>query len=378
MAKVISSYSGVMKNTDYIFDRPDVTGEKTQYPYGTELRLPANYGERETNGYYPVISPENGWINFMTAAVQIGAPNYTTVTDACTAPTSLLIEGKTLTIVGGAGGDLNTLTGFGVSWRERSTTGTEWGAWSADTVTSSRTVSVTVNEGKVRQYRARTMGSAGAQYYSAYTVCSALVNGNTAAKEPTVMLPTMDAVSISQTPVVVVNCSADAEGDAMTLMRSIDGGEWATAADVAGGGGTVYDRLPAQGNGRHTIAYKVADKNGAESGEMSVAIVVNKGEWTRSIASGDIISNREISHVADIHEMLYAVNIQRLYYGLPSITLPGDVGLYRDWGMQMQAMLDAVNASLAAAGQPITASEVSAVWPNAATINTIRERVVMV
>jgi hypothetical protein len=290
----------------------------------------------------------------------------------------LTISGKQLTIAGGAGGDLNTFTGFGVSWRERNITGNEWGGWSTETVTTSRTVDVTANAGKVRQYRARTQGSAGESYYSDYVVCETLVSGNTAAKTPSILLPSNGAVSSSLTPVVVISCSADNEGDAMKLQRSIDGGEWMEVADVAGTGGTVYDQLPAQTAGQHTIRYKLSDINNAESAAVSVAIVISAATWTRTIAAGDIISNREISHIADINEMVAAVNVQRMYYGLDVIKLPGTVGRFADWKMQMQRMLDAVNHNIAAAGKKVIKTTVISVYPNAETINAIRKSVLMV
>lgn len=376
MAKVVESYRAVMTNTGYIFEQPDPSSDKTQYPHGTVLTLSPNYVEKETNGYYKVRAPESGWISYQI--VGDITPNYTTSTDACTAPDSLTVSGKVLTINGGAGGDLNTLTGFGVSWRERAVNGTEWGAWSADTVVTSRSVDVSANAGKVRQYRARTMGSAGATYYSGYTICQTLVSGNTAAKTPTIVLPRKNAMTISKTPVVVVNCPEDADGDSMVLKRRVDSGDWADIATVAGGGGTVYDKLPSQTNGVHMVTYRLVDENGAGSDMVNLNIVFSAAEWSRMITAGDVISNETISHVEDIDEMLYAVNIQRLYYDLPTIELPGGVGLFKDWGKQMRAMFDAVNACLVAAGRSAATNDMSADWPNAAMINAIRTKVVSV
>ena len=372
MAKVVESYRAVMTNTGYIFEQPDPSSDKTKYPYGTVLTLSPNYVEKETNGYYKVRAPESGWISYQI--VGDITPNYTTSTDACTAPDSLTVSGKVLTINGGAGGDLNTLTGFGVSWRERAITGNEWSAWSADTVVTGRTVDVTASAGKVRQYRARTMGSAGAAYYSGYTICETIVSGNTAAKTPTIILPSNNAMTISKTPVVVVSCPADEDGDSMVLKRRIDSGEWTDVANVSGMGGTVYDRLPTQENGAHLIFYQLVDQNNAASDLAKINIVFSGAEWSRTITSGDIISNRSISHADDIEEMLYAVNMQRLYYELPTITLPGNVGKFADWGRQMKTMFDSVNACLVAAGRTVPNDSISQEWPNANTINLIRTR----
>lgn len=374
MAQVVYNYISQLTNGGYIYDSPG-SGSKTHYDHGTELRLSANYAERETNGYYPVTYPENGWVSYML--IDTPVPNYVTVTDKCTPPDQLLIAGGQMTIVGGAGGDLNTLTAFGVSWRERDIAGTEWGEWSTETANAAATVSVTANAGKVRQYRVRTQGSAGQDWYSDYVICETLVSGNTAAKMPTIVLPINGAVSGSRTPAVVVSCSADNEGDQMKLQRSIDGADWMIAATVAGTGGMIYDRLPEQTVGTHTIRYKLTDINGAESETVGLNVVIGAVRWTREIKSGDIISNRELSHITDLNEMLTAVNVQRLYYGLDAISLPGTVGKFADWVNQMRAMLDASEQCLAAAGLTVTFGEVES-YPNAAAINELRRRITMV
>lgn len=376
MAQVIAKYAATTNMRGYIYYSADGSGGGVQYEKGTAVQLPKDYASRETNSRYPIISPMNGWMNknYLNGIT----PIYETVTDKCTAPSAVSINASTkvLTITGGAGGDLNTFSGYGISWRERAITSTAWGAWSADTVTTSKTVSVTANAGYVRQYRVRTRGSAGASYYSDYVVCETLITGNTANKEPVILLPSSGAVSPSKTPVVAVSCGADAEGDAMTLKRSVNGGAWTDAAAVAAAGGTVYDHLPAMENGTYEIRYKLVDANGAESSIVSVTIMVENAAWGRSIAAGDIISNTEISHRADIEEMLTAVNKQRVYYGLSQIQLTGTVGRFADWGKQMQQMLDAVNQCAAAAGQPTAYSTVDDVWPNAAIINEIRDKAV--
>jgi len=377
MAQVIDYYTAKTNNTCYVYQYSNGSGTKTKMNPGEGMILSANYASRITNSRYPIKDP-SGWLNW-TYVTDV-KPVYKTVTDTCTVPTNLAIDTvtKIMTITGGAGGDLNTLEGFGIQWRERSINGTTWGSWSTETVSASRSVSVTANAGKVRQYRVRTRGSAGSDYYSEWVTCSTLLSGNTAAAAPTILLPATEAVTASETPVVVISCSADNEGDQMTLKRKIDSGSYTDVTLVDGSGGIVYDKMSPLTNGRHTITYKVVDTNGGESGETSVAIVVGRAEWNRSIASGDIIANEHISHVADIGEMVNAVNVQRLYYGLSTIKLPGTIGRFADWSRQMQALLDGTNECLTAAGQAVVVREVNGVWPNADTINRIRNNAVMV
>lgn len=371
MAKVLVSYSAVMTNSDYIFAYSSGTDGKVRYSAGTSLVLSKSYSERETNGRYPVKSPMNGWVSYQV--VGSITPNYEVTTDACTPPSALTINetSKILIITGGTGGDLNTLTGFGISWRERDINSTTWGSWSAEAFTASRSVSVTANAGKVRQYRVRTQGSAGSSYYSGWLECATLLSGNTAAAEPTILLPAAEAVTARSMPTIVVSCSQDNEGDSMTLRRKVDSNGYVDVTTVPGEGGTVYDKLDTLADGRHTITYKVVDSNGAESGESSVSIVVGRAEWSRTIESGDIISNKAISHVADIEELTNAINIQRLYYGLNTISLPGTVGIFADWKRQMEALLEGANGCLAAEGEQLVEMYIPS-YPNAAVINKLR------
>lgn len=372
MAQQIAKYSAETGMRCYIYYLADSSTGGIQYEKGTALILPADYAARESYNRYPVVSPMNGWLN--KGYIQKITPVYETVTDKCSAPTivSISTASKTMQITGGGGGDLNTFTGFGISYRERDITGTTWGAWSADSVTTGRSVSVTASPGKVRQYRVRTRGSAGSAYYSDYVVCETLITGNTDNKVPVIVLPANGAISPSKTPAVVISCGADAEGDAMTLVRSVDNGSWTNAVSVPAAGGTAYDKLPTLANGSHTIRYKLKDANGGESEIVSVSIVVESATWSRSVTAGDVISNANISHQADITELLETINMQRAYYGLAQITLPGTVGKFADWGRQMQALLDGTSKCHAAAGQAVTETAVGNVWPTAAIINKIR------
>lgn len=224
MAKVVDYYKAVAGSSGYGYQYADGSGTRQRIEKGTALTLKANYADTITNSRYYIRS-HACWLNW--TYVSDIKPVYKTVTDPCTAPDSVTIDAakKQMTITGGAGGDLNTLTGFGIQWRERGIKEEAWGSWSTESVIAGRTMSVDANPGMVRQYRVRTQGSAGSAYYSDWVVCANLVSGNTAAAAPTILLPGMNRVTGSKTPVVVVSCSADNEGDQMTLKRKLDGGE---------------------------------------------------------------------------------------------------------------------------------------------------------
>lgn len=380
MAQVIDYYRAVASpggNPNiYIFAKADPSSTKyRKLVKGDGVLLGLNYWETESNGMVRIRSPEAGWMyRHNLSDIQ---PIYKTVTDGCTPPSSVTLDtdARVLRITGGAGGDLNTLEGWGVSHRERNVGGTEWGVWSGDAVSAIAEVSVTVNAGKVRQFRVRTRGSAGSGYYSSYVECVTLLSGNTPTGTPKAELPGENATTASATPVMKINCPADSEGDALTLMRRIDNGGWTSAAGLTGAGGVVYDRLPALAGGRHTIHYKLVDANGAESAEDGTVLTVVAMRWGRAISTGAVIANAAISHQSEIKDMLKAVNQQRAFYGLPEMKLPGAIGRFADWKAQMEVMQSAIAEAYAHAGQGAPAWTAVPGCPAAAVINEIRERV---
>lgn len=381
MAQVIVNYSATVSigggSNAYVYSQPDNNTTVGFYSNGDQIMLYADYASTAQNGRYHVGSTPGGWMSYMYIS-SIRA-NYQTVTDPCTPPGSVTLNTatKVLTITGGAGGDLNTLAGFGVSWRDRAIGSDTWGAWSADQVSTARTVTVTAPAGQERQFRVRTRGSAGETYFSAYVQCATLLVGNTAPGTPAVTYPANNATTLSLTPVVGVTCPAEPEGDAMTLKRQVDGGSWQAISSVPGAGGVVRDRLPTLSAGAHTIRYTLTDAYGLESGATGVTLTAAPPAWNRAIVAGSVIANQSISHRADILELRTAVNAQRAYYGLAAMALPGTVGNFSDWKPQMLALQTAIGSALAAAGvaAPYWASVPG--WPTAAVIQQIRSAVTM-
>lgn len=374
MAQTITAYTAVLTSTDYVFDSPDTSSSKTQYSVGTDLRLPADYASRESNGFYPVTSPESGWVRYyLVGSIK---PVYTTTTDKCKAPTSvtLNVSSKTLSISGGAGGDLNNFTGYGVSWRDAKIGTSSYGSWSSDVVVTggtTATYAVSAPSGYVRQFRVRSLGSAGAAYYSDYVICSATLSGNTAPNAPTVIFPGNGKNTYSKTPVVKLNCASDPQGDEMTLYRNVDGAGWAIVQKL--NSGYAFDHLPSVGVGSHSVKYKLADSYGLESGETTVSFTVLALEWTRVIQTGTVISNASVSHQADINQLLTVTNAQCGWCGNSSVALGGTVGRFSDWKAQMEQLESAIKANAEKAGRGVTFQSPPS-YPTASVINEIRSQ----
>lgn len=375
MAQVISHYAAKVggSSTMYYYAEADDTSKAVRIYTGTAITLPADYASRLTKRMYPTIDP-GGWI--FEYYIKDITPVYMTVTDACTPPESVTLNAadKTLTITGGDGGDLNTWTGFGLSWRERKISSADWGEWSGDSVIDGRTATVEAGSGMVRQFRVRTLGEAGEDYFSDYVVCDALLVGNTAAGTPVVLLPVSGTTTFSARPVIKISCPPDADGDSMTLQRSLDDGPWMPVGALTGEGGPISDR-PRVSAGSHTVRYCLMDTNGEGGGEDSVTFVATDCTWKREIQSGDIIANREISFVSDILELLERVNTLRTFYGLPLIALPGTVGRVQDWRRQLAAMQTAVNECRRAISFADHAFDTPSGWPDAQQINQLREAI---
>ena len=200
------------------------------------------------------------------------------------------------------------------------------------------------------------------------------MSGNTAPNAPTVIYPQSGASTYSATPVVRVYCPADPDADEMSLVRKVDSGAWEPLGTL--NGDYVLDVLPALGDGNHTIHYKLLDKHGAESAAVSVTVTKLALTWTRTIATGTVISNKEISHQADIRQMLDVLNVQCAWYGNSSIMLAGTLGRFGDWKAQMEQMQNAIEANAEAAGLTVEFEAVPS-YPAAKVINDIRMQLSM-
>jgi hypothetical protein len=281
-----------------------------------------------------------------------------------------------LTIEGGAGGDLNDFSGYGISWRDRPENGTEWGAWSQEVSVAGEPATYNASRpdiGVVRQFRVRTQGTAGSKYYSAYVECANQVTGNSTTT-PVINFPVNGGKTRTKEPWVVTYMEPDPNGEEQTLCRKVDDGEWYDVTICDPNTVTVdYKTLKNLAPGEHTIYEKLVDASGEESPVVSTTFTLESFEWSRNIEAGDVISNQQISHRKDIEELLETLNVTRSYYGLPPIaSLPGVVGRFADWKVQIEALLSAANDIKQLRGEtPLTRAVPS--YPTASMFNKIRE-----
>lgn len=373
MAKVIDCYSAEAggSSTMYYYRYPDNASEATRIYTGEAIYLAADYLSGMEGSMYRMVDPE-GWIQWYH--VRNIHPIYRTITDACTAPEAVSIQNGILTISGGSGGDLNEWTGFGISWRERAISSAVWGTWTEDQVITERSVPVSAESGTVRQYRARTLGEAGEDYYSDYTVCETLISGNTAAGMPVVMLPVSGTETCAAVCVAKIQCPPEPDGDSMTLQRSLDGGAWVDVTTLDGTGGMVYDTLSPE-TGAHTLRYRLVDANGESGGEDGISFGRVELSWNRVIEQYGIIANRDISFVADIQQLFECVNRLRAFYGKSQLVMPGTPGVLADWHKQMYAMQEGVDGCRRATGRAAYGFQLPTGWPKAFRINQLREAI---
>lgn len=375
MAQAISHYTGIAKANIYVYPGTDGTQSGTQVAKGTTVVLVVDSSGDIVyeNGLAKTSSPVSGWVNAGNLS-DITAV-YKTVPDRCSPPQTVTIDqqAKTLTVSGGAGGELNKFTGYRIRWRDAAIGSSAYGEWSESVAVTSSTTTVVfdaaVPDGYVRQYAARTTGSAGSDYYSAYVVADNVLVSNHAPDRPSIVLPADQADTKSQTPVFVLEVLADADEDLLLLKRRIDNGEWETVSELKSG--TVYDKLPILKAGSHTVTYKLADPY-SESDPVGLSFTVTPVVWGRIIETGIVISNKQISHRADIKELLDTVNHQGAWYGVKPIVLEGVIGRFGDWQSQMEQLQAAINMNRAAAGQSAVSITVPN-YPTASAFNALRE-----
>ena len=148
------------------------------------------------------VSYSGGTINSLSVSASITSTNTASASD-CSAPTSVSVSKTagdpgskvTLNWSGAKAGTANSITGYDIQKREYD--GEAWGSWtsaspsSVSSTSTSSSASVTISSvpGNLTQFRVRTKGSAGSNYYSGWSSASSNVTSNVdTAIPPTVTL----------------------------------------------------------------------------------------------------------------------------------------------------------------------------------------------
>lgn len=374
MAQTITHYTAqaVGGVTLYCYEQPNENSRATRIQRGTALKLPPWYACEMPNSMVRIIHPQNGWM-FLCNVTDI-QPVYGTIIGKCKPPTVVSLDPSTrkLTFDGGEGGELNTLTGFGISWRDREINSAAWSAWTEDVFTADSSITVNVPLlGKIRQFRVRTRGSAGSDYFSGYVLCKTqLITASV--PTPVILYPMSGTSSRSAAPWLMVHCpAASAQQE---LYVQIDGGDWEHLTTCEADETTEsHTQLTNLAPGLHTLRVKLLQANGAESPMDSVLFTREDFSWSRPIAAGDVIASPHISHRRDLLELLETLNVIRNYYGLPSIeALPGYVGRLADWQKQITALQQGLD-EVYSAKEEILTPYLTAAWPTASVINQLRK-----
>lgn len=273
------------------------------------------------------------------------------------------------------------LAGYQIQ-QQLSADGATWGAWTdAGTVsTNAATVSPAVNRGQYVRFR--VCAADALQAVSAWTE-SSVIRRNRVPDTPQIICGgELDRVATS--PVFAVTAGEEPDGESMRvqyMLEAQNGAQelaWTDAGILSSAGGTLAFRANAGlETGTHRLLVRLVDTSGGVSDSASSLFTVAEIAWAREIAAGDVIADEDISHRADITELLKQVNLCRKRAGLVEITLPGTVGAFADWQKQMTALMDGVNACSAAVKETGTTQRAAAptvtAYPSAAVVNSIRE-----
>ena len=124
--------------------------------------------------------------------------------------------------------------------------------------------------------------------------------------------------------------------------------------------------------GTWTIEAKINDGL-VDSNVVTTTVTVTEPSWSRTISSGSVIASTNVSHQADIAELLTKLNRKRVYFGLPELSITGN-GQWAKWRTIMNA-LGAGVVELYAQYDGLTVewdADATPNYPSAAIINELR------
>lgn len=192
---------------------------------------------------------------------------------------------------------------------------------------------------------------------------------------PVIVWPATGALCLSKYPVFGITVPADPEGQRMTLqLRKGATGAWVDAGSVpASGCARKGFRLSKDLSASLTGVYaRVVDALGAAGEAVSVSVRRVNASWQREITAGTVIADPDISHQADLAELLDVVNARRAWFGADVIAYDTEVGWFANWLPQMRQLWTALAELYALAGETADDITQDGNYPSAATVSLIR------
>lgn len=287
-------------------------------------------------------------------------------------------EGENITISWDAASDSDSNLQDYVIQYAVSSNGSSWGSWTDLTTTencsTTHSPSLTVlPRGSYIKYRVASKDALGAM--SSYAESSA-VRKNRLPIKPEFVLP-VSANMQTATPAVKISFSAEPDGSAQTVtVWAMKGNTkvWEVSRNVGSAAGTICFRTSPLSEGEYIFYAKTTDDLVDSEMNVSLNLTLTVPSYSRSIASGDVISDETISHKADITEMFDMINAKRQAYGLSLISLDQSTenGWFAKWQVIMERFAAGIRECYMAVDENPAAVSVTSQYPSAAVVNAIR------
>lgn len=250
--------------------------------------------------------------------------------------------------------------------------GGSYGSWTnlKEAPSSPATDTPSLARGNSKKYRIQAV--------DAFNVVSAWkdsneITRNKAPATPTITYPGTSKTTYNRKPYFGLTITADPEGQALTLLYSIDSGSEINAGAVTAGSKKL--QIQQLSYGSHVIKFWVRDALGAVSSVTQRTINVVQPAFGRTISASTLLNDTAggYSGSKDIAELLAMINILRSYYGLGAATISRSTKHFHTWMQNMddmwQYLRDTTNQSGAAMPTKITKARNA---PSAAVINQLR------
>lgn len=310
------------------------------------------------------------------------------ITKRNTAPTTpgtptvspLLLENGSVSLSWTASTDVDASTGGGLSgysieFATRANDTASWGNWTVLTTVSTNAYThawagTSLNQIK---YRIRAYDSQNA--YSGYSGESSVV---TRAVTDPIVLPAIEGVCYDRRPYlqVLVYVLAATELQARTGNTGGSWGAWTTCTSLNAGTNRWMGRCPVDLATGTDAAIQL--RIGSGNPIVTFALRYEAPAYAREITTGSVIANTQISHVAEMNQMLGYVNDMRRLYGLQVISFADSVGYFATWSKNICQLQNGINELYATIhGDAFTPRNYTTLvkWPTASEINFVRRRI---